>query len=143
MSMKTAASLRQVSRRHSFTMSGTSGRTTTSHAGASCARRPCRKVIPHTTATTLGNYGTLVTQIRRQFEMMVPEMFRKVRKLEDGEEIDIDDIIEAFVDMKTGASPSDKFYWRRNKVQRDVAVAFLLDTSASTAEAIDDTRKKQ
>ena len=90
---------------------------------------------------TLGNYGTLVTQIRRQFEMMVPEMFRKVRKLEDGEEIDIDDIIEAFVDMKTGASPSDKFYWRRNKVQRDVAVAFLLDTSASTAEAIDDTRK--
>ena len=90
---------------------------------------------------TLGNYGTLVTQIRRQFEMMVPEMFRKVRKLEDGEEIDIDEIIEAFVDMRTGVSPSDKFYWRRNKVQRDVAVAFLLDTSASTAEAIDDTRK--
>ena len=90
---------------------------------------------------TLGNYGALVTQIRRQFEMMVPEMFRKVRKLEDGEEIDIDDIIEAFVDMKTGASPSDKFYWRRNKVQRDVAVAFLLDTSASTAEAIDDNKK--
>ena len=90
---------------------------------------------------TLGNYGSLVTQIRRQFEMMVPEMFRKVRKLEDGEEIDIDDIIEAFVDMKTGASPSDKFYWRRNKVQRDVAVAFLLDTSASTAEAIDDNKK--
>ena len=90
---------------------------------------------------TLGNYGTLVTQIRRQFEMMVPEMFRKVRRLEDGEEIDIDEIIEAFVDMRTGASPSDKFYWRRNKVQRDVAVAFLLDTSASTAEAIDDTRK--
>ena len=90
---------------------------------------------------TLGNYGTLVTQIRRQFEMMVPEMFRKVRRLEDGEEIDIDEIIEAFVDMRTGASPSDKYYWRRNKVQRDVAVAFLLDTSASTAEAIDDTRK--
>ena len=90
---------------------------------------------------TLGNYGALVTQIRRQFEMMVPEMFRKVRRLEDGEEIDIDEIIEAFVDMRTGASPSDKYYWRRNKVQRDVAVAFLLDTSASTAEAIDDTRK--
>ncbi len=90
---------------------------------------------------TLNNYGTLVTQIRRQFEMMVPEMFRKVRKLEDGEELDIDDVIEAIVDMKTGSSPSDKFYWRRNKVQRDVAVAFLLDTSASTAEAIDDSKK--
>ena len=92
-------------------------------------------------STTLSNYGSLVTQIRRQFEMMVPEMFRKVRRLEDGDEIDIDDLIEAVVDRKTGASPSDKFYWRRNKVQRDVAVAFLLDTSASTAEAIDDAKK--
>ncbi len=91
--------------------------------------------------TTLANYGSLVTRIRRQFEMMVPEMFRKVRKLEDGEEIDIDDLIEFIVDIKTGSSPSDKFYWRRNKVQRDVAVAFLMDTSASTAEAIDDTKR--
>ena len=91
--------------------------------------------------TTLHSYGSLVTQVRRQFELMVPEMFRKVRKLEDGDEIDIDDIIEAFVDIRTGASPSDKLFWRRNKVQRDVAVVFLLDTSASTAEAIDETRK--
>jgi hypothetical protein len=90
---------------------------------------------------TLHNYGSLVGRVRRQFEMMVPEMFRKVRKLEDGDEIDIDDLIEAIVDRKTGASPSDKFYWRRNKVQRDVAVAFLLDTSASTAEAIDEAKR--
>ncbi len=96
---------------------------------------------PNFFGSTLHSYGGLVSRIRRQFEMMVPEMFRKVRKLEDGEEIDIDDIIEAIVDMKTGASPSDKFYWRRNKVQREVAAAFLLDTSASTAEAIDDGKR--
>ena len=90
---------------------------------------------------TLHSYGGLVTRIKRQFEMMVPEMFRKVRKLEDGEEIDIDDLIEAIVDMKTGVSPSDKFYWRRNKVQREVAAAFLIDTSASTAEAIDEGKR--
>ena len=92
---------------------------------------------------TLNEYGTLVTRIRRQFEMMVPEMMRKERKLMDGEDIDIDDVIENMVDIKTGASPDEKFYWRRNKVQRDVAVAFLLDTSASTAEAIDEGKKNQ
>ena len=70
-------------------------------------------------------------------------MFRKERKLTDGEDIDIDDVIENMVDIKTGASPDEKFYWRRNKVQRDVAVAFLLDTSASTAEAIDEGKNKQ
>ena len=93
--------------------------------------------------TTLSEYGTLVTRIRRQFEMMVPEMFRKERKLMDGEDIDIDDVIENMIDIKSGASPDEKFYWRRNKVQRDVAVAFLLDTSASTAEAIDEGKKNQ
>ena len=90
---------------------------------------------------TLHSYSVEVEQIRRQFEQLVPEMFRRVRKLEDGEEIDIDDVIEAIVDIKTGAGPSEKLYWRRNKVQRDVAVVFLLDTSASTAEAIDESRK--
>ena len=91
--------------------------------------------------TTLHNYGSLVAQIKRQFELMVPEMSRKVRRLEAGEDIDIDDVIEAMIDIRTGVGPSDKFYWRRNKVQRDVAVSFLLDTSASTAEAIDDPRR--
>ena len=90
---------------------------------------------------TLHNHGSLVGQVRRQFELMVPEMFRRVNKLEDGEDIDIDDLIESLVDIRTGATPSDKFYWRRNKVRRDVAVAFLLDTSASTAEAIDEGRR--
>jgi len=89
----------------------------------------------------LGHYGGLVQQVRRQFELMVPEQMRKERRLQDGEDIDIDDVIEAMVDIRTGASPSEKLYWRRNKVQRDVAVVFLLDTSASTAEAIDDTKR--
>ena len=43
--------------------------------------------------------------------------------------------------MKTGVSPSEKFYWRRNKIQREVAAAFLIDTSASTAEAIDEGKR--
>ena len=33
------------------------------------------------------------------------------------------------IDARTGAGSNDKIYWRRNKVQRDVAVVFLLDTS--------------
>ena len=88
--------------------------------------------------TTLASYGSLASQLKRQFELLVPEMSRKVRKLEDGDEIDIDDVIEAFIDIRTGVGPSEKLFWRRNKIQRDVAVVFLLDTSASTAEAIEE-----
>ena len=34
--------------------------------------------------STLQSYGSLVNQVKRQFEMMTPDMFKKVRKLEDG-----------------------------------------------------------
>lgn len=106
-------------------------------------QKPMNEGDPAYYGQTLAGYSALVNQIRRQFELLVPEMFRKQRKLEDGEEIDIDDVIEAMVDIRTGSSPSDKLYWRRNKVQRDVAVVFLLDTSASTAEAVDESRKAE
>ena len=90
---------------------------------------------------TLRNYSSIVTQIKRQFEMVIPEMFRRVHRLTDGEEFDLDAVIEAKVDSRTGNSPSDKLYWKRNKIQRDVAVLFLLDLSASTAEAIEDSKQ--
>ena len=87
---------------------------------------------------TQENHAMLITQIRRQFEMMVPELHRKEKKLPDGEDIDIDLAVESIIERRAGSIPSEKIYWRRNKVQRDVAVIFLLDMSASTAEAIDE-----
>ena len=89
----------------------------------------------------LKNNQALVNKTRKQFEMLMPEMFRKVRRLPDGEEFELDAVIEAIVDKRTGNPPSDNIYWRRNKVQRDVAVVFLLDMSASTAEAIEDSKR--
>jgi hypothetical protein len=90
---------------------------------------------------TLSNYASLVRQIRRQFELVVPEMYRKVKRLEDGEEFDLDAAIEAMTDLRSGSTPSEKLFWRRNKTERSVAVAFLLDMSASTAEAIDEAKR--
>jgi nitric oxide reductase NorD protein len=92
-------------------------------------------------STTMDNYATLVAQIRRQFELIVPQGLRKMKKMQDGDELDLDSVIEALMDKRAGSTPSDKVYSRRNKVQRDVGVVFLLDLSASTAEAIDESRR--
>ena len=86
---------------------------------------------------TVQKYAGLINEVRRQFEMMVPETYRKEKKLPDGEEFDLDAAIEYIVDKRSGTAPDEKIYTRRNKIQRDVAVIFLLDMSASTAEAID------
>jgi nitric oxide reductase NorD protein len=92
---------------------------------------------------TLQAYAPLVYQVRKQFEWMVPEAFRKVKRLQDGEEFDLDAVLEAMVDKRAGLTPSEKVYWRRNKVERDVAVAFLIDMSASTAEAIEEGKREE
>jgi len=85
----------------------------------------------------LRKHHGLVTETRRQFEMMRPESFRRIKRLEDGEEIDLDQAIEFLVDKAAGVGPLGRIYWRRNKIERDVAVAFLIDMSASTDEEIE------
>lgn len=90
---------------------------------------------------TLADNVGLLAQIKRQFELVIPEMYRKQKRLEDGEEHDLDAVLEALIDLRVGVSPDEKLFWRRNKNERSVAVAFLLDMSASTAEAIDEAKK--
>ncbi len=90
---------------------------------------------------TLIERASLLQMIKKQFELVMPEMYRKQKRLEDGEELDMDSTLEAIIDIRAGATPDDKLYWRRNKTERSVAVAFLLDMSASTAEAIEEAKR--
>lgn len=87
---------------------------------------------------TTQKYASLLQDVRRQFELAMPEGFRKLRRQPDGEDFDFDAAIEAIIDRRSGVTPSEKVYWFRNKQERDVSVVFLLDMSASTAEAIDE-----
>ncbi|MEE9148205.1 MAG: hypothetical protein V3U27_12490, partial [Candidatus Tectomicrobia bacterium] len=110
-------------------------------------RRWCRlteTVLPADDTTcveeTRQKYAELLTLVRRQFQLLKPEMFKKIKRLNDGEEIDLDAAIEAWVDRRTGNAPSEKIYMRRNKRDRDVAAVFLLDMSASTDDDVPETR---
>ncbi len=85
----------------------------------------------------LREHSGLVAETQRQFELLRPETFRKIKRLEDGEDVDLDAAIDFLVLKKSGHGDVPKIYWRRNKVERDVAVAFLLDMSASTDEEIE------
>lgn len=79
-------------------------------------------------------HGPLVGQLRRAFEALRPEAVRRVRGVNDGDEIDLDRAIAARLERRSGGSPSDRIYTRRLRQERDVAVAFLLDMSSSTNE---------
>ena len=85
---------------------------------------------------TLSKYSSLVSQTQRQFELLRPEMYRKIKRLLDGEDLDFDAVTEFAIERRARVTPNPKIYWRRNKIERDVSVAFLLDMSASTDEEI-------
>jgi nitric oxide reductase NorD protein len=92
---------------------------------------------------TLRRHAALASETRRHFELLRPELFRKIKRLYDGEDFELDHVIEHLVEKRAGHGFTDKVYWRRNKVERDIAVAFLLDMSASTDEEIEKRKQRQ
>ena len=80
----------------------------------------------------------LFGRVRRQFQHARPEAYRRVRRVADGEEIDLDSAIESRVDRLAGFAPSDRVYTRRDRARREVATAFLVDLSASVSEPVPD-----
>ena len=87
-------------------------------------------------AATLERYSEVLPQVRRHFQKIRPASYRMVRGLEDGDEIDVDRMIEARVARLMGETPDGRVYKARKKEARDVATLFLLDMSASTDEPI-------
>ena len=87
-------------------------------------------------AQTLGRYAEMLPQVRRHFQRIRPASYRMVRGLEDGEELDLERLVETRVARLMGESPDPRVYSARKKESRDVATLFLLDMSASTDEPI-------
>lgn len=88
---------------------------------------------------TVMTHADLIRGIKREFQRLRPRMYLQVKGLEDGEEIDLNATVNARVDHLLGNSPTTKVYTARQSIERDVAVLFLLDVSASTAgQAVND-----
>jgi von Willebrand factor type A domain len=78
----------------------------------------------------------IIALLRRQFMKLKPERFRKYKAQPTGDALDIDALVQAMVDKRTGSHLSENVYVRRDKRIRDVAVLFLLDLSGSTEEEV-------
>ncbi|HSR35814.1 MAG TPA: VWA domain-containing protein, partial [Desulfurivibrionaceae bacterium] len=81
--------------------------------------------------STLQKHRGLLLRLRRQFEMMRPGE-RFVRRQQDGDDLDLDAIVEALADAAAGQAPSDRLFIRLRRDQRQIAVVFLVDMSSST-----------
>jgi len=76
-----------------------------------------------------------IERLRRRFEALRPEGRTMIRGLTDGDELDIDRVIDGAVTGRITGDFPDRVYRRALPERRDVAVSFLLDMSSSTNEA--------
>jgi nitric oxide reductase activation protein len=59
----------------------------------------------------------------------------------DGEDVDLDAAVRRAADLRAGLEAGDRMYVRREKRERDVAVAFLVDVSGSTGRQVESGRR--
>jgi nitric oxide reductase NorD protein len=80
----------------------------------------------------------LSRQIRRRFSRARPAWRERVHRATDGDRLDIDAAIAAWVDRLAGDGDDGRVYTAHPPARRDLAVALLLDTSGSTGFAVPD-----
>ncbi len=85
---------------------------------------------------TRSRYRGVISSIRHQFQLMKPENLTRVNREIDGEDYDLNAVIDHVIDRKADGMQSDRLYTKRLRRQRDVAVSILLDQSSSTARTI-------
>ncbi len=82
-------------------------------------------------STTMDKYRGQILQLKRQFEMMRSQQ-RFIKRQQDGDDIDLDALTEAYADRRAGLVPSEKLFVRLQRDERDIAALFLVDMSSST-----------
>lgn len=85
---------------------------------------------------TRGRYKGVISSIRRQFQMIKPESLKRVANELDGDDYDLNAVIDYVIDRRADGQQSERIYTRRLRRERDVTVSFLLDQSSSTARTI-------
>jgi nitric oxide reductase NorD protein len=82
----------------------------------------------------------VISSIRYQFQLLKPEELTRVANELDGEEYDLNAVVDYVLDRRAskvgGGHQSERLYTKRLRRRRDVAVSFLLDQSSSTARTI-------
>lgn len=85
---------------------------------------------------TRSRYRGVISSIRHQFQLMKPENLTRINRELDGEDYDLNALVDFVIDRRADGLQSENIYTKRLRKRRDVAVSILLDQSSSTARTI-------
>jgi nitric oxide reductase NorD protein len=92
----------------------------------------CRVVdFPLTVATDISAAGVFHDEVLRRRLSRVGLGLKLLRGRPDGDDLDIEALIDLFIDLRSGYSPPENVYLERRKLARNLGVLILLDASGS------------
>ncbi len=83
-------------------------------------------------------YKREIHRMKFLLDAMQPQGVQRIRRLEDGDEIDINAAIASFSDIRLGRQPDPRIMMRSVRKTRDFSILVLLDLSESTNEKVRD-----
>ncbi len=78
----------------------------------------------------------VISRLKYLIESMIPQAMQRIRRVEDGDELDINAAIRAMVDIRMGQQPDTRIMMRYKRNVRDLAVMVLLDMSESSNDKV-------
>ncbi len=80
---------------------------------------------------TIRKYSSTLTSIRKMIASL-NNKYKRVLRQTDGQDFDLDALIDLYVDINTRHTPSEKIYISKRKKEKDISILMLLDLSLSS-----------
>jgi len=78
----------------------------------------------------------LIARLKYLLDAVQPQGVQRIRKLEDGDDIDLNAAIQAFIDLRMGLQPDPRIMMRAVRKVRDISLLVLLDLSESSNDKV-------
>ncbi|MDP3700985.1 MAG: nitric oxide reductase activation protein NorD [Hylemonella sp.] len=86
--------------------------------------------------TITAEHKRLIARMKFLLDAMQPQGVQRIRKLEDGDEIDLNAALSSLVELRMGQQPDPRIMMRSVRKTRDISVLVLLDLSQSTNDKV-------
>lgn len=78
----------------------------------------------------------VMSRLKYLIGSMIPQGLQRIRRVEDGDDLDINAAVRAMMDIRMGRQPDTRIMMRYQRSERDLAVMVLLDMSESTNDKV-------
>ncbi len=89
----------------------------------------------------LDKYGGLLSHLRKTFEALRGED-TLLKKQKNGDNIDVDAVVEGYTDLCHGMEMPERLFTKKRKLDRNIAVMFMVDMSGSTKGWVNDAERE-